>query len=170
MGGDTVAAAAARRPDLPRAVVMANPAATLRHDDGDADGDRSTAARERIEGWRDREKATLLTEDDGIRAHAEAGRGELASRLADARLRVSPNVAAVFEGGWLDPATTYPDVTAPTLVLKADADAAGRTRARDLAAHLPDGRLVHVPGAGHCVFRDERAASTALLRAFLGTV
>jgi pimeloyl-ACP methyl ester carboxylesterase len=95
---------------------------------------------------------------------------ELASLLADARLRVSPNVVAVFEADWLDPAERFPEITAPTLVLRADADEAARERDRDHAALLADGRVVHVDGAGHTVFRDERDVATHELREFLADI
>lgn len=166
MGGDTVAATAARHPGLPRAVVMVDPAGMLRSDETPDDWD----VRAQIEWWHDHTKEELLEADEGLRAYVEDGREELASLLADARLRVSPNIAALFDADWVDPAETYPDIEAPTLILRADADEAGRERERDLAAHLPDGRLVHVDGAGHTVFRDARETATAALRRFLREV
>ncbi|MFB6073461.1 MAG: alpha/beta fold hydrolase [Haloarculaceae archaeon] len=165
MGGDTVAAAAARRPDVPRAVVLEDPGAML-EPEGDRD-DAVASAREQIEWWHDHTKAELLEADEELAGHVAAGEEELAARLADARLRVSPRVAGVFEHDLLDPGDVYPDVTAPTLVLKADADAEGRERDRERAAHFPDGRLVHVDDTGHCVLRDDRATATRELRTFL---
>lgn len=168
MGGDTVAATAARHPDLPRAIVMEDPAGMLDHDEsGEA---VAVEAREQIREWHEHTKADLLETDDELAGHVADGDERLARLLANARLRVSPHVAAVFEHGWVDPAETYPEVTVPALVLKADADAAGRERDRSLAGHLPEGRLVHVEGAGHCVFRDDRETATAELRAFLDRV
>jgi len=65
----------------------------------------------------------------------------------------------VFEAGLVDPTETYGDIEAPTLIVKADAEEAEREREREIAAYLPDGRIVHVDEAGHCVFWDERAGA-----------
>lgn len=173
LGGDTVAATAARHPELPRAVVIVDPAGMLAGEDSsddDAPGDMAAWARERIEFWQSHTKAELLEADDELRGYVEVGEEALASRLADARLRVDPAIAGVFESGPIDPAETFPAIEAPTLLLKADADEDGRARDRETAARLPNGRLVHVDGAGHVVFRDERAAATQELRSFLAEV
>ncbi|MFB6152211.1 MAG: alpha/beta fold hydrolase [Haloarculaceae archaeon] len=182
MGGDTVLAAAAARPDLPRAAVAVDPACLLEEDDsaddagdagdaGDGDGaDLAGEVREQIVWWHDHTKAELLEADDELAGHVEAGETELASLLADARLRVSTNVAEVFENGWLDPRETFPEIAAPTLVLRADVDEARRERDRELVSLIGGARLVHVEGAGHTVFRDERETATRELREFLDRV
>ncbi|WP_123534981.1 alpha/beta fold hydrolase [Halosimplex salinum] len=175
MGGDTVLATAANYPDRPRAVVSVDPAGLLQHNRDNRDGDG--VGEEEIEGvrqqvlwWHDHSKAELLEVDDELAGHVEAGETELASRLADARLRVSANITEVFRGGWADPEAVYPDVEAPTLVLRADVDEEARERDGESVALIEDGRLVHVDGAGHCVFRDERAVATEELRAFLDEI
>jgi pimeloyl-ACP methyl ester carboxylesterase len=170
MGGDTVLATAAAHPDRPRAVVAVDPANLLGVGDDEDGTDRVEEVRDQILWWHDHTKAELLAEDDELAEHVAAGEDDLASRLADARLRASPRVTGVFEAGWLDPRETYPDVTVPTLVLRADGDETQRRRDRELADLLPDGRLVHVEGAGHTVFRDRRDAATRELWAFLDAV
>lgn len=193
MGGDTVLATAAAHPDLPRAVVAVDPACMLDDDnEGEEDEDEDEPAdegedreaepeaeapedpteeiREQILWWQDHSKAGLLEADEELAGHVEAGETELASLLADARLRVSPNVVAVFEASWFDPAERFSDIVAPTLVLRADADEAAQERDREHATLLADGRVVHVDGAGHTVFRDEREAATRELREFLADV
>lgn len=178
MGGDTVAATAARHPDLPRAVAMEDPGGMLLYDDDDAEVEENTDeeggsdprewdVEAQIEWWHDHTKAELLEEDDELRGHVDACEEELASLLADARLRVSPTITAVFEHQGVDPTVEYPPITAPTVIIKADADEAGRERDRELAAHLPNGRLIHIEDTGHCVFRDDREAATRELREFL---
>jgi len=183
MGGDTVLATAAAHPDLPRAVVAVDPACLLAHNeerrdendesgvDEDGDGDDPAAGvRDQILWWHDHSKAELFEADEGIAGHAAAGDRDLASLLADARLRVSPNIAAVFEEGWLDPAERFPEITAPTLILRADVDERARDLDRERVDLIDDARLVHVDGAGHCVFRDRRETATRELRAFLDEV
>lgn len=166
MGGDTVAATAAAHPDLPRAVVLVDPAGMLPHEEPPAEV--AAWARERIGSWHEHSKQELLAEDDELRAYVEAGEASLAGLLADARLRTSPTLSAVFEAGWVDPAETYPEIEVPTLILKADGDEDRRRRDREHASHLPGGELVHVDGTGHTVFRDDREAATQELRDFLG--
>jgi len=166
MGGDTVLATAATHPDLPRAVAAVDPACLLADDEEDGT-DRVAEVREQILWWHDHTKAELFEADDEIAGHAAAGDHDLASLLADARLRVSPNVVEVFDGGWFDPEEYFPDVAAPTLVLRADVNEAARERDRERVGLVEDARLVHVDGADHCVFRDQRETATRRLRAFL---
>ncbi|MFC7197119.1 alpha/beta fold hydrolase [Halosimplex aquaticum] len=172
MGGDTVLATAANYPDRPRAVVAVDPAGLLAHnrdnrgDDG-LDEEEIEGVREQVLWWHDHSKAELLEADDELAGHVEAGQEELASLLADARLRVSANITEVFRSGWADPADYYSDIDAPTLVLRADVDEQARERDRESADLIPDGRLVHVDDAGHCVFRDQRSVATDEVRSFL---
>ncbi|MFC7140729.1 alpha/beta fold hydrolase [Halosimplex aquaticum] len=172
MGGDTVLATAANYPDRPRAVVAVDPAGLLAHnrdnrgDDG-LDEEEIEGVREQVLWWHDHSKAELLEADDELAGHVEAGQEELASLLADARLRVSANITEVFRSGWADPADYYSDIDAPTLVLRADVDEQARERDRESVDLIPDGRLVHVDDAGHCVFRDQRSVATDEVRSFL---
>ncbi|QGN07670.1 alpha/beta hydrolase [Halorhabdus sp. CBA1104] len=174
MGGDTVAATAGTHPDRVRALALIDPAGLLdsgRDDDPERDHDEIVAAvREQIAEWHDHTTEELIEADPELQAHVEAGEKRLAKRLAAARRRVDPAIVAVFEDGWLDPRETYPDITAPTLLIKADADKAARNQHRSIASQLPDGQLVHVDGAGHTVFRDERERATSELQAFLDSV
>jgi len=173
MGGSTVASTAARHPERVRGVVMIDPAGLLvldehRGEDDDAPDSDGDWPRDRILWWHDHSKAELLVEDDELADHVAAGDEELAELLADARLRLSQNVVAIAREGYPDPREVYPEIDVPALILKADADESERERHREIADLLPDGRLVHVDDAGHCVFRDQRAVATAALRSFLG--
>ena len=175
MGGSTVASTAARHPERVRGVVMIDPAGMLvldehRGEDDDTPDSDGDWPRDRILWWHDHSKAELFEADEEIAGHAAAGDRDLASLLADARLRVSPNIAAVFEEGWLDPAERFPEITAPTLILRADVDERARDLDRERVDLIDDARLVHVDGAGHCVFRDRRETATRELRAFLDEV
>jgi pimeloyl-ACP methyl ester carboxylesterase len=172
MGGDTVLAAAAAYPDRPRAVVAADPACLLGHNAENRGEDRMDDAeidgiRDRILWWQDHTKAELLEADDELAGHVAAGDEELAGLLADARLRVSPNIVEVFASGWVDPQEAFPGIEAPTFVLRADVDEEARERDRGAVDRIPDGRLRHVDDAGHCVFRDRRDRATGELRSFL---
>ncbi len=60
-----------------------------------------------------------------------------------------------------------PKITAPTLILKADAQGELRTQNDEVAKLLPKGRLVHIAGAGHNVRRENKAQTLEVLNAFL---
>ncbi|WP_436928847.1 alpha/beta fold hydrolase [Halosimplex halobium] len=179
MGADTVTAAAARRPDRPRAVVLEDPVWILdgvdddliEEDPGDdVEEDRGDDIEEQIAWWQDHSVEELLEADTMFRDLAERGQPDLARRVAEARHRLRPEIARVSGAEFVDPTETYGDIDAPTLLLKADADEAEREREREIAALLPDGRIAHVDDAGHCVFWDERERATEELRAFLETL
>jgi pimeloyl-ACP methyl ester carboxylesterase len=87
---------------------------------------------------------------------------------AEAKLLVSPNVVDVLSGkGIGDPEEIYPKIIAPTLILKADADEESRKKHLDIAGLLPNGKLVHIEGAGHLVRLDKPAEAERQIRAFL---
>jgi pimeloyl-ACP methyl ester carboxylesterase len=60
-----------------------------------------------------------------------------------------------------------PKITAPTLILKADAQGELRAQNEEVAKLLPKGRLVHITGAGHNVRRENKAETLEVLNAFL---
>ncbi|WP_411963935.1 alpha/beta fold hydrolase [Haloferax sp. YSMS24] len=159
MGGNIVAWAAASHPELPRAVVLEDPAGMLEMRDATHE-ERAAAVLESVDEWSNRSV-------DDIEAEYAETRPVLAHRLAVARTECRPEIANIVRAGFPRATNTFPDVTAPTLVLKADDDSAGRAEDIEVAAALRNGRLVHVPDAGHCVFRDQYDAAYAELRGFL---
>jgi len=171
MGADTVTMAAARSPDRPRAVVLEDPVWILDGVNDDlVEEDPGADIEEQIAWWQDHSVEELLEDDPMFEGLAERGQPDLARRVAEARQRLRPEIGRVSDSEFVDPTETYGDITAPTLILKADAEEAEREREREIAALLPDGRVEHVDGAGHCVFWDERERATEELRAFLATV
>ncbi|QLH78941.1 alpha/beta hydrolase [Halosimplex rubrum] len=171
MGADTVTMAAADSPDRSRAVVLEDPVWILDGVNDDLiEGDPGDGIEEQIAWWRDHSVEELLEADPMFNDLAERGQPDLARRVAEARHRLRPEIGRVSDAEFVDPTEAYGDITAPTLILKADADEAEREREREIAAFLPDGRLEHVDGAGHCVLWDERERATEELRAFLETV
>ena len=88
-------------------------------------------------------------------------------RLAVATTECHPQIAEIPRLGYPNLGDAFPDITCPTLVLKADADTETRVEDLDIAANLSDGRLVHVFEAGHCIFRERYNPAYAELRTFL---
>ena len=159
MGASTVAWAAARHPARPRGVVLEDPAG-MHGDPEMGPAERATAVRDRVEADARRSTDELVAEYDDRDP-------ELARRLATADRECSPVVAEIVRYGFPPLAGAFGEIRVPTLVLKADADPSTRRRDLAVADRLADGRLVHVPGAGHCVFRDQYDAAFAELRTFL---
>ncbi|NHN42385.1 alpha/beta fold hydrolase [Halorubellus sp. JP-L1] len=170
MGGHTVATTAARQSERVRAVVMEDPAAMYGLPDEDPDA-MAEYVREQVRA--EHEKSLDELREQYVEEHPET-----ADWLARADQCMSVHIENVPRQGYPPLAGVFPDVDAPALVLKRDPDAVEaeaterapvRDRARDLdvAADLPDGRLVHVPDAGHAVVRDEPEVALAEVRAFL---
>lgn len=164
VGGATVARVAAAHPDLPRGVVLEDPAAWRDDPPAGPDG-RARWVRERVTDRADRSVAALAAEYDEWEP-------DQARRLAAADRACHPRIANVARHGYPPVADSLADVTCPTLVLKggdeAESDAAVRAR-RHLAA-MDNGRLVRFSDAGHHVFRDAFDSAMAELRTFLTSV
>lgn len=159
MGGTTAARTAATHPDLPRGLVLEDPAGMLE----DA---RETTTDEAVRGMRHQVRAWQEQPIEETMADIDR-EPELAEILATARTECSESIAEVIREGFPHSREAFVDVTCPTLILKADADPDAQAAHRETAAALADGRLVHVDGAGHCVFRDRYDAAFGELQPFL---
>ncbi|MDP7518474.1 MAG: hypothetical protein QGI17_15335, partial [Arenicellales bacterium] len=58
-------------------------------------------------------------------------------------------------------------ITAPTLILKADAQGELRKKNIEVTSILKHGKIVHIDGAGHNVRRDQKQRLLKALKAFL---
>ena len=78
-------------------------------------------------------------------------------------------VARGKPNGWKQPAEgeLFAKITAPTLILKADAQGAERKKNEEVTKLLKNGKIVHVEGARHNVRRDQKARLLKALKAFL---
>lgn len=159
MGGSTVANFAARHSDRVRGLVLEDPVGTLGPPESTPE-ERAAGMREQVADWDERGV-------DDIAAEYEQYPEAVARRIARARVILRPEIAEIVREGFPLGSEVYPRIEAPTLVLKADADPADRAADLALADELQDGRLVHVHGAGHTVFRDRFDAALAELRTFL---
>jgi len=165
MGAATVAWTAAEHPDLPRGVVLEDPVGVHATPQSDPDVDvEEAAAHVRAQL---REQADQSMEEAIVSSYEEFD-PDWARRLAIASAECSPQIAEYALEGYPKPLReVFPDIVCPALMLRADADTERRVRDLEAAESLANGRLVHVPDAGHYVFHDEYDADWAELRAFL---
>ncbi len=62
----------------------------------------------------------------------------------------------------------FAKITAPTLILKADAQGDVRKQNEEVTGLLSSGKIVHVEGARHNVRRDQKERLLKALKTFLG--
>lgn len=164
MGAATVAWTAAKHPNFPRALILEDPVGLYGTPEMGPD-ERAQAVRESI---RDRENQSV---EEVIAENFDDIDPDWARRFAVASAECSPNIAEIGREGYPSLlGDVFPEITCPTLILKADADTDHRVKDLQVADELPNGRLVHVHGASHYVFCDEYDAAYAELRAFLRRV
>lgn len=160
MGAATVAWAAATHPDLPRGLVLEDPARF--HDNPDISMEQAQEiTRQKLS------EAQSRPVEERIEEHVAEGLDhEQARRLVAAADKASPNIAHIAQEH--DPVTeAFDEITSPTLVLRRDRDIPDRVADVRASERLTDGRLVHIPDAGHYIFRDEYDAAYAELQTFL---
>lgn len=75
-----------------------------------------------------------------------------------------------FGPGGMNRSEALARITAPALILKADASPEVRRANEEAARALRNGRLVHIDGAGHNLHHDERQRTVKVLREFLGSL
>jgi pimeloyl-ACP methyl ester carboxylesterase len=165
MGGATVALLAAGDPDMPRALILEDPADMLVRvqplPPNIAAGWKQAIERDRATG-----KAGLM-EIARTKRHPGWTAVEY-DRWAQSKLLVEPNVIDILDGqGIGDAGVTYAKIQVPTLILKADAGGATRKKNLEVASLLPRGKLVHIDGAGHVIRNDRPVETEREIRTFL---
>lgn len=167
MGGSIVGKTAATYPDLPLAVIMEDPP---------MEEMLETLTEAIIPDWknwvntqRHMPKADLMKA-----ASKEFHPGWtpfLYDQWAESKHLVSPNVVDILPGeGFGNPRDYFQHITVPALILKADAEAPLRKRHLEAAALLPNGRLVHIDGAGHVIRNDKPEEVENQIRLFLSSL
>jgi len=170
MGSSSVAWFAARYPNVPRAVILEDPMLVPRPGGGpggNADPAEVQKRRAGILAQNNRSYASLLAEcleKNPQWEHAEC------EWWVPSKRRYHPDLVLPREGQRPGPEEILAKITAPTLILKADAQGDLRQRNEAAAGLLANGRIIHVAGAGHCVRRDCKAKALQAVREFLGGV
>ncbi|MGB2862238.1 MAG: alpha/beta hydrolase [Sedimentisphaerales bacterium] len=164
MGSGTVALAGATYPDLPRAIIMEDPAIAEM---------LKFLTEVNIPEWKKLIEADKAMGKQKLMKLARSRRHPGWSDFeydhwAEAKLLVSSNVVDVIRGEGLGkPDKIYTKIMVPTLILKADADKDNRQKHLKVAELLPNGKLVHIDGATHLVRQDKPAETERQIRIFL---
>lgn len=153
MGGRIALHLALAQPDLVRALVLVSTTAGL--PDGDERAERRTADAELADGL-ERAGLDVFVRWWGAQPLFAGQSAEVAAAAHRDRLRnTAEGLAASLRGmgtGTMEPVWDRLDeLTMPAVVLAGERDAKFRALGERLAAGLPGGRLVVVPGAGHAV-------------------
>jgi pimeloyl-ACP methyl ester carboxylesterase len=165
MGSASVAWFAAKYPDVPKAVILEDPALVR----------PATPATGVTPPTVDERRAQVLARNNMSEAELVAscmknspkwGQAECET-WAPSKRRHHPDTARVNNALRPPMRELLPKITAPTLILKADAQGELRAQNEEVAKLLPKGRLVHITGAGHNVRRENKAQTLETLNAFL---
>jgi len=168
MGSSSVAWFAAMYPDIPGAVILEDPRLIPRP----AGSSRSSATA----AAQERRRAQILARNNMtyealvaqcLKNNPQWGRSECEYWAPSKRLH-HPDTAFVSRSGRPPMSELFTKITAPTLILKADAQSDERKKNEEVAKLLKNGKIVHVEGARHNVRRDQKARLLRSLKAFLG--
>ena len=163
MGSASVAHFAAKYPDVPRAVILEDPALV-----------RPATPSTTSPVTPETRRANILTRNNTseealvagcMKNSPKWGRSEC-EFWAPSKRRNHPDTALLCRGKRPPMSELFPKITAPTLILKADADAALKKQNEQVASQLKNGKIVHITGAGHNVRREGKEQTVQVLKAF----
>ncbi len=166
MGSAAAAMFAAKYPDVPRAVILEDPGLAPRSRSGAAQGGATSV---------DERRAAVLARNNMtyeelvalcLKNTPQWGRSEC-EFWAPSKRRHHPDTAYRRIGDRPPMSGLLPRISAPTLILKADAHGELRARNEKAARLLPQGQIVHIEGAGHNVRRDRKEQLLEALNRFL---
>ena len=167
MGASCVAFFAANYPDIPRAIILEDPRLIAWPSGGARGSDAAAEERRRVQILARNNTAYDQLVADCMKNSPHWGRTECEFWARSKRL-YHPNVAYRRVGERPTMRDLFAKITAPALILKADAEGDARKKNEEVAQILKNGKIVHIEGAGHCVHRDKMEPALATLNAFLG--
>jgi pimeloyl-ACP methyl ester carboxylesterase len=171
MGSSSVAWFAAKYPHIPGAVILEDPRLIDR-----PSGDPRSSSNAATAAAQEKRRAEILARNNMtyealvaqcLENSPQWGRSECEYWAPSKRLH-HPDTAFVGRSGRPPMSELFAKITAPTLILKADAQGAERKKNEDVAELLKNGKIVHIEGARHNVRRDQKARLLKALKAFLG--
>jgi pimeloyl-ACP methyl ester carboxylesterase len=166
MGSASVAWFASKYPDIPRGVVLEDPGLVRRPNAPLPPG---------VPADPDERRAGILARNNMTEEQLVAGcmkdspkwgRSEC-EIWAPSKRRHHPNTALGTMAGRPPMSELFPKITAPTLILKADAQGELRAQSEQIARLLKNGKIVHIEGAAHNVRRDQKQRTLEVLKPFL---
>lgn len=165
MGSSSVARFAAKYPDVARAVILEDPG--LARPATPAAATAATPPEQR--------RMTILARNNTTEEALVAGCMKNSPKWgksecefwAPSKRRHHPATVANVPSSLPRVGELFPQITAPTLILKADAQGDLRKQNEEVASRLPRGKIVHIEGAGHNVRRENKAQTIAVMKAFL---
>jgi pimeloyl-ACP methyl ester carboxylesterase len=164
MGSASVANFAAKYPDVPRMVILEDPA-LVRPATPPAQSQTTPESRRANILARNNTTEEALVEGC-MKNSPKWGRSEC-EYWAPSKRRHHPSTALIDNSKRPPMADLLPKITAPTLILKADADDALKKQNEQIASLLKTGKIVHIKGAGHNVRREGKEETIRVMRAFL---
>lgn len=164
MGSASVAHFAAKYPDVPRAVILEDPA-LVRPAAPPAAGQTTPESRRAGILARNNTSEEALVEGC-MKNSPKWGRSEC-EYWAPSKRRHHPDTALISNAKRPPMSELFAKITASTLILKADADEALRKQNEEVAGLLKSGKIVHIKGAGHNVRREGKEETIRVLKAFL---
>lgn len=165
MGSASVAHFAAKYPDVPRAVILEDPA--LVRPAGAGGGAAQLSVEQRRANILARNNTSEAALVEGCMKNSPKwGRSEC-EFWAPSKRRHHPNTVSSNPAARPPMSELFTKIAAPTLILKADAQGELRKQNEDVAARLRKGRIVHIEGAGHNVRRENTEQTLQVLKEFL---
>lgn len=164
MGSASVAQFAAKYPDVPRAVILEDPALVRPATPPAASQATPESRRASILGRNNTSEEALV--EGCMKNSPKWGRSEC-EYWAPSKRRHHPDTALISNAKRPPMSDLFPKITASTLILKADADEALKKQNEEVAGLLKRGKIVHIKGAGHNVRREGKEETIRVLKAFL---
>jgi len=171
MGSSSVAWFAAKYPEIPGAVILEDPRLIPRpFSNPRSSANAATAAAQ------ERRRAQILERNNMtyealvaqcMKSNPQWGRSECEYWAPSKRLH-HPDTTLRSRSGRPAMSELFAKITAPTLILKADARGDEKKKNEEVAKLLKNGKIVHIKGARHNVRRDQKARLLKALKAFLG--
>jgi pimeloyl-ACP methyl ester carboxylesterase len=164
MGSASVANFAAKYPDVARAVILEDPALVRPATPPAANPSTPESRRANILARNNTSEEALV--EGCMKNSPKWGRSEC-EYWAPSKRRHHPDTALISNAKRPPMSELFPKITAPTLILKADADEAMKKQNEEVAALLKTGKIVHIKGAGHNVRREGKEETIRVMKAFL---